>query len=98
MTKVLDEFYYIVDDWAGQQYEQSEEAKTLMARRSCLKEEIMRRLGADGESLLDALNDLNLSLEDIHDKALFQAALSLGTEIAQPRHGLWTPAGAPTGK
>lgn len=88
MTKVLDEFYYIVDNWAGQQCELSEEARTLMERRSRLAEEIAHRLGADGESLMDALSDLNLSLEDIHDKALFQAALSLGTEIAQAGRGL----------
>lgn len=90
MIDALNELYYIVDDWVGQEYDQSEEAKPLMERRSRLKEEIARRLGADGESLLDTLSDLDLSLEDIHDKALFQAALSLGTEIAQPRRGLWT--------
>lgn len=95
MTKALDELYYIVDDWAGQQSECSEEAKNLMARRKSLKEEIALRLGADGQDLLETLSNLDLSLEDIHDKALFQAALSLGTEIAQPRRGLWTAPGLP---
>lgn len=89
-SMVIDELYYIVDDWIGQEYDQSKEAKTLIERRSCLKEEIAHRLGADGESLLDALSDLNLNLEDIHGKALFRAALSLGTEIAQHRRRLWT--------
>lgn len=95
MTDTLCELYYIVDDWAGQEYEQSEEVKTLMERRSCVKKEIACRLGADGQGLLDTLSDLNLSLEDIRGKALFQAALSLGTEIAQPRRGLWTVPGVP---
>lgn len=90
MIDALNELYYIVDDWVGQEYEQSGEAKTLLERRSCLKEEIACRLGANGEKLLDALSDLDLSLEDIHDKALFQAALSLGAEIARPRHE-WRP-------
>ena len=86
----IDELYYIVDDWVGQEYDQSDEAKTLLERRSRLREEIACRLGAGGESLLEALSDLNLSLEDIHDKALFQAALNLGTEIAQPKRRPWT--------
>ncbi len=90
MTNALNELYYIVDDWVGQEYEQSGEAKILMERRSRLREEIACRLGADGESLLEALSNLDLSLADIHDKALFQAALSLGTEIARPRRE-WRP-------
>lgn len=90
MTDVLTELYYIVDDWIGQEYDQSKEVKTLIERRSCLKEEIAHRLGVDGQALLEALSNLDLSLEDIHDKALFRAALSLGTEIVQPRRRLRT--------
>lgn len=90
MNNLIRSLYYMVEEWAGQQYEGSEEANVLLARRSELKEEIAFRLGEDGQVLLDALSDLTLSLEDIHDEALFRAAMQLGTEIAQPRRGPWT--------
>ena len=84
MTKLINELYYMVDDWASQQYENSEEAKVLLARKSEIKEEIALRLGADGQDLLDMLSDLSLSLEDIRDQAIFRAAMQLGAQIAQP--------------
>lgn len=84
MTEIIHNLYYMVDDWAGQQYENSEEAKALLARQSKLKEEIARRLGADGQELMDTLTNLNVSLEDIHDEALFRAAMRLGAQIAGP--------------
>lgn len=39
---------------------------------------------------MEALFNLNLELETIHDKALFRAAAQLGTELAQPRRSPWT--------
>ena len=84
MTEIINNLYYMVDDWAARQYEDSAEAKALLARKSELEREIMRRLGGDGQELLDALSDLRLSLEDIHDRALFRAAMRLGTRVAQP--------------
>ncbi|MDE6590092.1 MAG: hypothetical protein K2K53_07075 [Oscillospiraceae bacterium] len=84
MNKILDELYYMVDDWAARQYEDSEEAKALMARKSELEQEIMLRLGGDGQELLEILSDLRLGLEDIRGRALFRAAMQLGTRVAQP--------------
>lgn len=92
MTELLRELYYMVDDWASQQYEKSEEAKALLARQSDLKNEIELRLGEGGRELLESLTNLSLELEEIHDQALFRAAMRLGTTIAQPRCGPWTPA------
>lgn len=92
MTELLCELYYMVDDWASQQYEKSEEAKALLARQSDLKNEIELRLGEGGRELLESLTNLSLELEEIHDQALFRAAMRLGTTIAQPRRGPWTPA------
>ena len=90
MTEIIHELYYMVDDWASQQYEASEEAKALLVRQSELKEEMALRLGEDGQALLEALSNLNLELEDIHDEALFRAAMQLGTELARPRRRPWT--------
>ena len=75
--------YYMIDDWAGQQYKDNEEAKTLFDRKYALEDEIMERIGGGGQEMLETLADLNLKLEDIHDKALFQAALRFGTEIRE---------------
>lgn len=90
MTELITSLYYMVDDWASQQYESSEEAKTLRARQANIKNEIERRLGENGRDLLDELSNLTLNLEDIHDEALFRAAMELGVQIAQPRRGVWT--------
>ena len=84
MTKLINELYYMVDDWASRQYEDTEEARDLLSRKSDLQKEIALRLGADGWDLLGALSDLNLSLSDLHDQALFRAAMQLGANIAQP--------------
>lgn len=90
MTELITSLYYMVDDWASQQYESSEEAKTLLARQANIKNEIERRLGENGRDLLDELSNLTLNLEDIHDEALFRAAMELGVQIARPRRGVWT--------
>ena len=83
MDKIMRELYYMIDTWAGQQYQDNEEAKTLFDRKYALEDEIVKRIGDDGQEMLETLADLNLKLEDIHDKALFQATLRFGTEIHQ---------------
>lgn len=89
MTEIINELYYMVDDWASQQAEDSGEAKDLLDRLSGIKNEIELRLGEGGRELLEVLTNLSLELEDIHDQALFRAAMGLGTELAQPRRGMW---------
>ena len=42
---------------------------------------------------MEALSNLNLELETIHDEALFRAAMELGVQIARPRRGVWTADG-----
>ena len=49
-----------------------------------MQEEIARRIGEDGQDMVEALANLNLELDTIHDRALFRAAVSLGTELARP--------------
>ena len=85
MTEIMRNLYYMVDTWAGQQYEMDEETKGLEEEKLALENEIARRLGDGGEDMVEALSGLNLKLEDIHDKAVFRAAMQLGAEIAQPR-------------
>lgn len=84
MTEIINRLYYMVDTWAGQQYEETEETRGLEAEKSALEDEIARRLGEDGQDMVEALAGLNLKLEDIHDKALFRAAMRLGAEIGCP--------------
>ena len=84
MEDLIRSLYYMVDDWMGQHKSEDEEAKKLMARQDALKEEIISRLGENGREMMESLFNLNLELEDIHDEALFRAALQLGTQIAQP--------------
>ncbi|MDE6280887.1 MAG: hypothetical protein K2M15_03695 [Oscillospiraceae bacterium] len=87
MTELINKLYYMVEDWVGQSDLQDEETKNLEARQEALQEEIIRRLGDDGRDMVEALSNLNLELETIHDQALFRAAMGLGTQIAQPREG-----------
>lgn len=89
MENIIRSLYYMVEDWMGQHESSDEETKKLMARQDALQEEIIRRLGADGQDTMEVLADLNLKLETVHDEALFRAAMQLGTEIAQPRRGPW---------
>lgn len=89
MESIIRSLYYMVEDWMGQHESSDEETKKLMARQDALQEEIIRRLGADGQDTMEVLADLNLKLETVHDEALFRAAMQLGTEIAQPRRGPW---------
>ena len=84
MNKIMNELYYMIDEWAGQQYEMDEGTKSLEERKQALQDEIARRIGEDGQDMVEALANLNLELDTIHDKALFRAAVSLGTELARP--------------
>lgn len=83
MDKIMRELYYMIDDWAGQHYENDERTKSLEKQKSALEKEIAQRIGQDGQSMLETLAGLNLKLSDIHDEALFRAALQLGTEIRE---------------
>ena len=82
MNKIMNKLYYMIDEWAGQQYEMNEETKSLEERKLALQDEIARRIGENGQELVEALANLSLKLDTIHDKALFRAAVSLGAELA----------------
>lgn len=84
MTELINKLYYMVEDWVGQSDLQDEEIKNLEARQEALQEKIILRLGDDGRDMMEALANLNLKLETIHDQALFRAAMGLGAQIAQP--------------
>lgn len=84
MDEIMRKLYYMIDDWAGQQYKEDEEAKSLIDRKYALEDEIMDRIGEGGQEMLEYLADLNLKIENIHDRALFRAALRFGTEIREP--------------
>ena len=90
MEDIIRSLYYMVEDWMGQHEASDEEAKKLIARQDALQEEIIQRLGEGGRDMMEALSDLNLELETIHDEALFRAAMGLGAQIAQPRRKSWT--------
>lgn len=84
MTQLINKLYYMVEDWVGQHDLQGEEIKALEARQEALQEKIILRLGEDGQDMMETFAGLNLELENIHDQALFRAAVRLGTELAQP--------------
>lgn len=90
MTKILNELYYMVENWIGQHDLRDEKTQELEARQEALQEEIIQRLGEGGRDMMEALSNLNLELEDIHDEALFRAAMELGVQIARPRRGVRT--------
>lgn len=82
MTKIMNEIYYMLEDQTGQELIRDEKAKSLEDQREALWDEVIRRLGEDGEEIRDVIRNLDLELETIHEKALFRAALSLGAQIA----------------
>lgn len=84
MTEIIRDLYYSVDDWAERQYAGDPEAKALLDRRQVLQDQIILRLGKDGQDMMEALADLNLQLKDIHDEALFRAAVGLGARLVRP--------------
>ncbi len=81
MNKIMNKLYYMIDEWAGQQYEMDEGTKSLEERKLALQDEIAHRIGDDGQDMVEALANLSLELETIHDKALFRAAVRLGAEL-----------------
>ena len=83
MSEIITELYYMVDAWAGQQYERSEEARGLEEKRFALKEEIARRVGDGGLEMVEELSNLGRTLEDIHDEALLRASVRMVMELAQ---------------
>lgn len=83
MSEIITELYYMVDAWAGQQYERSEEARGLEEKRFALKEEIAHRVGDGGLEMVEELSNLWLKLEDIHNEALFRASVRMVMELAQ---------------
>ena len=83
MTELMNEFYYMISERVDQQNMRDKEVKLLMARKCALADEIIFRLGEDGDNLLDELTDLDSRIEAIRDKTLFQAALRFGTEIRE---------------
>ncbi len=93
MTELITRLYYMVEDWIGQHDLRGEKINELETRQEALQEEIISRLGEDGRDMMETLSGLNLELEDIHDEALFRAAMELGAQIAQPRRGGWTAEG-----
>ena len=58
MSEIMNELYYMITERIGQQSMQDKELTLLMARKCALVDEIIFRLGRDGEDLLDALTEL----------------------------------------
>lgn len=83
MTDIIRSLYYMVDEWADRQEREDGGAKELLARQEALRERIIHRLGEGGRDMVEALSDLDLALETIHDQALFRAAVSLGARLVQ---------------
>lgn len=91
MTNLIHNLYCMVDEWVDRQSINDPKLKELSDCQDALQEEIIRRLGEDGREMMETLADLSLKLEDIHDEALFHAAMGLGTRIAQPGCGCGWP-------
>lgn len=94
MTELITRLYYMVEDWIGQHDLRGEKINELETRQAILQDEIIQRLGQDGQEMMETLSNLNLELEDIHDETLFRAAMELGVQIAQPRRRAWTADGS----
>ena len=59
-----------------------ESVKVLLIRKCALVDEIILRLGKDGEQLMDDLTGLSAEMDDLQNRALFQTSLCLGAKIA----------------
>lgn len=90
MTEIIHHLYHMVDEWTDEQSVHDPRLKELSDRQSALQAEIVQRLGEGGRDMMETLSSLNLELEDIHDEALFRAAMELGVQIARPRRRAWT--------
>lgn len=84
MMDIMHKLYYLMEDWVGNRDLQDEKTHELEIQVEALQDKIILRLGEDGQDMMEALADLNLKLETIHDEALFRAAMGLGAQIAQP--------------
>ena len=82
MNDIMNEIYYMLIERIGQQCMKNESVKVLLIRKCALMDEIILRLGKDGEQLMDDLANLSAEIDDVQNKALFQASLCLGTKIA----------------
>ncbi len=82
MSEIMNELYYMITERIGQQSMQDKELTLLMARKCALVDEIIFRIGEDGEALLDAMAELDSKINAILEKALFHEALHLGTQIS----------------
>ena len=84
MTELIEKLYFMLEDRVGQYELADEEVRSLEAHQEALQNEIILRLGEDGQELMETLAGLNMELELIHDRTLFRAAMGLGTQIARP--------------
>ena len=82
MSEIMNELYYMITERIGQQSMQDKELTLLMARKCALTDEIIFRIGEDGEALLDAMAELDSKINKKKKKALFHEALHLGTRIS----------------
>lgn len=84
MTELIEKLYFMLEDRVGQYELADEEIRSLEARQEALQNEIILRLGENGQELMEDLAELNFRLELIHDQTLFRAAMGLGAQIAHP--------------
>lgn len=82
MNDIMNEIYYMLTERIGQQCMKDESVKVLLIRKCALINEIILRLGKDGEKLMDDLTGLSAEIDELQSKALFQTSLCLGTKIA----------------
>ena len=92
MSDHMCKLYYMLDDWAGQQRLKDSQAGPIMERQRALMKVVQGRLGENAIDLLDAMAEVNQYLEDLHDRALFQAAFLLGVELGRLRADPTCPA------
>lgn len=83
MKEIIHSLFHMVDEWTDQQYINDPEFKKISDQQGALQDEIIRRLGEGGQEMMETFADLNLKLENLHEEALFRAAMQLGTQIAQ---------------
>lgn len=84
MTELIERLYFMLENHLGRYELADEEARSLEARREALQNEIILRLGEDGQELMESLGELDMELELIHNQTLFRAAMGLGAQIAHP--------------
>ena len=62
MNDIMNEIYYMLTERIGQQCMKDENVKVLLIRKCALVDEIILRLGKDGEKLMDNLADFRTKL------------------------------------